>query len=286
MLRVCARVCVCDTFSPFTVQSTSERSSHSNSLPLSWLLSSSVGRAQAIKILNMIKLFDSPIKVNKSQKERGDDDDVGANLFVGNLDSEVDEKYLYDTFSAFGVVTRTPKVMRDPDTGASRGFGFVSFLTFEASDAAIESMNGQFLCNRPVSVNYAFKRDGRGERHGTPAERLLASKNGALRDKRPHTLFSSRPGQVGPSGGMQPPPPPPPAGFPPGMGGGVPPGIHMPPPPPPPGMGGAPPNPYPMGNGMLPPPPPPMHAMGMYNTNGGPPPPPPNMQPPPPPPPM
>ena len=150
----------------------------------------------------MIKLFDRPIKVNKSQKERGDDDDVGANLFVGNLDSEVDEKYLYDTFSAFGVVTRTPKVMRDPDTGASRGFGLVSFLTFEASDAAIESMNGQFLCNRPVSVNYAFKKDGRGERHGTPAERLLASKNGALRDKRPHTLFSSRPGQVGPSGGM------------------------------------------------------------------------------------
>lgn len=30
--------------------------------------------------------------------------DVGANLFVGNLDPEVDEKLLYDTFSAFGVI--------------------------------------------------------------------------------------------------------------------------------------------------------------------------------------
>ena len=91
------------------------------------------GRAQAVKILNMIKLFERPIKVNKSQKERGGDDDVGANLFVGNLDPEVDEKYLYDTFSAFGVVTRTPKVMRDPDTGASRGFGFVTFaVSFSA----------------------------------------------------------------------------------------------------------------------------------------------------------
>ena len=55
---------------------------------------------------------------------------------------------LYDTFSAFGVIAQTPKIMRDPDTGVSRGFGFVSYDSFEASDAAIEAMNGQFLCNR------------------------------------------------------------------------------------------------------------------------------------------
>ena len=55
---------------------------------------------------------------------------------------------LYDTFSAFGMIITTPKIMRDPETGASRGFGFVSYDGFEASDAAIEAMNGQFLCNR------------------------------------------------------------------------------------------------------------------------------------------
>ena len=55
---------------------------------------------------------------------------------------------LYDTFSAFGMVIATPKIMRDPDSGSSRGFGFVSFDGFEASDAAIEAMNGQYLCNR------------------------------------------------------------------------------------------------------------------------------------------
>lgn len=36
--------------------------------------------------------------------------DVGANVFIGNLDPEVDEKLLYDTFSAFGVILQTPKV--------------------------------------------------------------------------------------------------------------------------------------------------------------------------------
>ena len=36
-------------------------------------------------------------------------------------------------------------------------------------------MNGQYLMNRPLSLSYAFKKDTRGERHGTPAERLLAA---------------------------------------------------------------------------------------------------------------
>lgn len=53
--------------------------------------------------------------------------DVGANLFIGQLDPDVDEKMLYDTFSAFGFITQTPKVMRDPDTGMSKGYGFVSY---------------------------------------------------------------------------------------------------------------------------------------------------------------
>ena len=36
--------------------------------------------------------------------------DVGANLFIGNLDPDVDEKLLYDTFSAFGGISGAPKV--------------------------------------------------------------------------------------------------------------------------------------------------------------------------------
>ncbi|KAL0033020.1 hypothetical protein WJX77_011115 [Trebouxia sp. C0004] len=115
----------------------------------------------AIKILNMIKLFGKAIRVNKASQDK-DTLDVGANLFIGNLDPDVDEKLLYDTFSAFGMVIATPKIMRDPDTGASRGFGFVSFDGFEASDAAIEAMSGQYLCNRAITVSYAYKKDTGG----------------------------------------------------------------------------------------------------------------------------
>ena len=46
---------------------------------------------QAIKILNMIKLFGKAIRVNKASQDK-DTLDVGANLFIGNLDPDVDEK--------------------------------------------------------------------------------------------------------------------------------------------------------------------------------------------------
>lgn len=129
----------------------------------------------AIKIMNMIKLYGKPIRVNKASAHQKNLD-VGANIFIGNLDPEVDEKLLYDTFSAFGVILQTPKIMRDPETGNSKGFAFINFASFDASDAAMDAMNGQYLCNRPISVSYAFKKDSKGERHGSAAERLLAGK--------------------------------------------------------------------------------------------------------------
>uniref|UniRef100_A0A0E0EYL9 Splicing factor 3B subunit 4 n=1 Tax=Oryza meridionalis TaxID=40149 RepID=A0A0E0EYL9_9ORYZ len=146
----------------------------------------------AIKILNMIKLYGKPIRVNKASQDKKSLD-VGANLFIGNLDPDVDEKLLYDTFSAFGVIVTNPKIMRDPETGNSRGFGFVSYDSFESSDQAIEAMNNQHLCNRPITVSYAYKKDTKGERHGTPAERLLAANNPGSQKNRPHTMFASGP---------------------------------------------------------------------------------------------
>eukprot|EP00877_Chromochloris_zofingiensis_P006145 jgi/Chrzof1/1784/Cz10g21010.t1 len=150
----------------------------------------------AIKVLNMIKLYGKPIRVNKASQDKNSQE-VGANLFIGNLDPDVDEKLLYDTFSAFGVVTGTPKIMRDPDTGNSKGFGFISYDCFEASDAAIEAMNGQYLCNRAISVSYAYKKDTKGERHGSTAERMLAAQKRAkqAQQSRPHTLFATGPKQ-------------------------------------------------------------------------------------------
>lgn len=182
----------------------------------------------AIKIMNMIKLYGKPIRVNKASAHQKNLD-VGANIFIGNLDPEVDEKLLYDTFSAFGVILQTPKIMRDPETGNSKGFAFINFASFEASDAAMDAMNGQYLCNRPITVSYAFKKDSKGERHGSAAERLLAAQNPLSQSDRPHQLFADAPvpSMIGGPINMMPPPliavPPPPA---------IQPSNPMPPPPP------------------------------------------------------
>ncbi|KAJ2742977.1 Spliceosome-associated protein 49 [Coemansia sp. BCRC 34301] len=128
----------------------------------------------AVKIMNMVKVFGKPLRVNKSAHDRRALD-VGAKLFIGNLDPEIDEKVLFDTFAAFGPMVQNPKVARDSVSSNSRGFAFVAYASFEAADAAVEAMDGQYLAGKPVAVNYAFKKDAKGERHGSAAERLLAA---------------------------------------------------------------------------------------------------------------
>ncbi|XP_058130090.1 splicing factor 3B subunit 4 [Anopheles ziemanni] len=239
----------------------------------------------AIKIMNMIKLYGKPIRVNKASAHQKSLD-VGANIFIGNLDLEVDEKLLYDTFSAFGVILQTPKIMRDPETGNSKGFAFINFASFEASDAAMDAMNGQYLCNRPISVSYAFKKDSKGERHGSAAERLLAAQNPLSHADRPHQLFADapappamHPGMMGGHPMMPPPllaPPPPPSN--PAAAAVLPQPPVMPPPPQAPGgyggPGSIPPPPLPPPMGVQPQPPLPSAPLGL--------PPPPRMIPPPP----
>lgn len=238
----------------------------------------------AIKIMNMIKLYGKPIRVNKASAHQKNLD-VGANIFIGNLDLEVDEKLLYDTFSAFGVILQTPKIMRDPETGNSKGFAFINFASFEASDAAMDAMNGQYLCNRPISVSYAFKKDSKGERHGSAAERLLAAQNPSSHADRPHQLFADAPvpnmipvipGQMIPPPLLAPPPPP-------NTNSSM---LPPPPPVPPPQSAFVPPPPLPPlgGNQGLPPPvgipPPPRMLPPASWPTSAPAPPPPNWRPP------
>lgn len=63
----------------------------------------------ACKIMNQIKLFGKPIRVNKASYDKKQLD-VGANLFIGSLDGTVDENALMDTFSRFGGIAEHPKV--------------------------------------------------------------------------------------------------------------------------------------------------------------------------------
>jgi splicing factor 3B subunit 4 len=161
----------------------------------------------ALSIMNMVPMFGNPIRLRKAgaNSSSGGALNVGANLFVGNVGTDATEKTLCDTFSAFGIVVDA-HVQRDAESGAPRGFAFVNMGSFEAADAAIEALSGQFLGGRQVTVQYAFRKDAPGERHGSMAERTLAAAaraeggrggvGGVVAMPTPHTFFASAHGVI------------------------------------------------------------------------------------------
>mmetsp|Transcript_56560 Transcript_56560/g.157604 ORF Transcript_56560/g.157604 Transcript_56560/m.157604 type:complete len:676 (+) Transcript_56560:132-2159(+) len=82
-----------------------------------------------------------------------------GNVFVKNLDRNIDNKALYDTFSLFGNILSC-KVAADT-AGKSRGYGFVHYETEEAARQAIERVNGMQIGDKTVQVNGFVKRGDR-----------------------------------------------------------------------------------------------------------------------------
>jgi polyadenylate-binding protein len=80
-----------------------------------------------------------------------------GNVFIKNLDKNIDNKSLYDTFSAFGNILAC-KIMTD-ENGQSKGFGFVHFETQEAADDAINKVNGMLLADKKVLVGRFMPRN-------------------------------------------------------------------------------------------------------------------------------
>ena len=82
-------------------------------------------------------------------------------VYVGNLSWGTNEETLQERFSEFGEVVSVT-IIRDRESGRSRGFGFVEFSTENAAKAAIDGMNGMEVNGRFLRVNIAHKRE---ERH-------------------------------------------------------------------------------------------------------------------------
>jgi cold-inducible RNA-binding protein len=90
------------------------------------------------------------------------------NIFVGNLDFGATEEQIRSLFEAYGAVERV-SLMKDRDTGRSRGFAFVEMSNSSEADQAIAALNGTNLGGRALNVNEARPKVDRG--HGQPRER-------------------------------------------------------------------------------------------------------------------
>lgn len=82
-----------------------------------------------------------------------------SKLFIGGLAWATDDRSLRSRFEEFGEITDAV-VVKDRETGRSRGFGFVTYANSTDADAAVEAMNNQDLDGRTIRVDKASDRGG------------------------------------------------------------------------------------------------------------------------------
>ncbi|NWS52251.1 EPAB protein, partial [Chunga burmeisteri] len=125
-----------------------------------------VDAERALDTMNFEVIKGRPIRIMWSQRDPGLRKSGVGNVFIKNLDDSIDNKALYDTFSAFGNILSCKVVC---DENGSRGYGFVHFETHEAATRAIETMNGMLLNDRKVFVGHFKSRKEREAEFGARA---------------------------------------------------------------------------------------------------------------------
>ncbi|KAG4438523.1 hypothetical protein IFR05_005997 [Cadophora sp. M221] len=84
-----------------------------------------------------------------------------SKLFIGGLAWHTDENALRQKFEEFGAVEEAV-VVKDRDTGRSRGFGFVRYGSDADAEAAITAMNNIEFDGRTIRVDKASERGSGG----------------------------------------------------------------------------------------------------------------------------
>ncbi|KAG0740757.1 hypothetical protein G6F57_000828 [Rhizopus arrhizus] len=81
----------------------------------------------------------------------------GVNLYIKNLDDDIDDEKLRQEFSVYGVITSAKVMCDDKDT--SKGFGFVCFSSPDEATKAVTEMNGRMIGSKPIYVALAQRKE-------------------------------------------------------------------------------------------------------------------------------
>ena len=86
---------------------------------------------------------------------------MDVKIYVGNLSYNTTEDDLRTLFSEVGTVVSVT-LIKDRDTGRSKGFAFVEMSTQVEAEAAISKFNRSLLDGRELKINLARPREERG----------------------------------------------------------------------------------------------------------------------------
>eukprot|EP00250_Pteridium_aquilinum_P003246 c13567_g1_i1 orf=220-2058(-) len=136
--------------------------------------------AKAVENLNGEKIDDKEWYVGRAQKKSEREAELrekfdhserdrlerqkDVNLYVKNIDANVDEKMLKELFSLHGHVISS-KIIRSPE-GQSKGVGFVTYSSPEEARKAINEMNGTMFGSKALYVAKAQRKEDRQGRDG------------------------------------------------------------------------------------------------------------------------
>ena len=119
-------------------------------------------RASEAEVLEAIERAMNPGKAARAaSRTRHPARAAAARLFVGNLAFSTDEKGLRQLIKEAGFDIADLSLVRDRDTGQSRGFAFVELERPEDAPRAIQTLDGEMLDGRRLRVNLAENRPGR-----------------------------------------------------------------------------------------------------------------------------
>uniref|UniRef100_A0A8C5GIK5 Polyadenylate-binding protein 1 n=1 Tax=Gouania willdenowi TaxID=441366 RepID=A0A8C5GIK5_GOUWI len=135
---------------------------------------------RALDTMNFDVIKGRPLRIMWSQRDPSLRKSGVGNIFIKNLDKSIDNKALYDTFSAFGNILSCK-------TGKSKGFGFVSFERHEDAQKAVDDMNGKEMNGRQMYVGRAQKK---GERQNELKRKFEQMKQDRMTRYQPNFFLS------------------------------------------------------------------------------------------------
>ncbi|EJU05344.1 polyadenylate binding protein [Dacryopinax primogenitus] len=146
---------------------------------------------RAVEELDNKEIHGKPVFVGRAQKKSEREEELrkqyeqakyekagkyqGSNLYIKNLEDDVDDEKLRAEFEPFGTITSC-KVMRD-EKGTSKGFGFVCFSSPDEATRAMSEMNNKIVGTKPLYVALAQRKDVRKQQ----LESQIAQRNNQLR---------------------------------------------------------------------------------------------------------